>query len=96
MKLFTPVFFVLSVVTSVCGHAQNSPQLDLPRTQITAGMYLINAQVAATPEQRATGLMYRQQMPSGEGMLFAFEQAAQQCFWMKNTPVAADSCLRRR
>jgi uncharacterized membrane protein (UPF0127 family) len=85
MKLFTPVFFVLSVVTSVCGHAQNSPQLDLPRTQITAGMYLINAQVAATPEQRATGLMYRQQMPSGEGMLFAFEQAAQQCFWMKNT-----------
>jgi uncharacterized membrane protein (UPF0127 family) len=85
MKLFAPVFFVLSVVTSVCGHAQNSPQLDLPRTQITAGMYLINAQVAATPEQRATGLMYRQQMPSGEGMLFAFEQAAQQCFWMKNT-----------
>jgi uncharacterized membrane protein (UPF0127 family) len=65
--------------------AQDGPQLSLPRTKITAGMYLIDTQVAATPEQRATGLMFRPQMPSGEGMLFVFEAPSEQCFWMKNT-----------
>ena len=29
--------------------------------------------------------MYRQSMPTHEGMVFVFEQAQQQCFWMKNT-----------
>lgn len=65
--------------------SQEGPQLDLPRVTLTAGMHLINAQVAATPEQRATGLMFRKEMPTSEGMLFVFEQPAGQCFWMKNT-----------
>ncbi|MBC7647599.1 MAG: DUF192 domain-containing protein, partial [Vitreoscilla sp.] len=42
-------------------------------------------QVAATSEQRQTGLMFRKDMPQHEGMIFVFEQATQQCFWMKNT-----------
>ena len=29
--------------------------------------------------------MFRKEMPQHEGMIFVFEQAAQQCFWMKNT-----------
>ena len=61
------------------------PQLDLPRTPISAGMHRIDAQVAATPEQRQIGLMHRKDMPVHEGMLFVFEQAGVQCFWMKNT-----------
>jgi uncharacterized membrane protein (UPF0127 family) len=61
------------------------PQLDLPRVTVSAGMHLIQAQVAATPEQRSTGLMFRADMPVNEGMMFVFEQAGQQCFWMKNT-----------
>ena len=61
------------------------PQLNLPRVTLKAGMHLIQAQVAATPEQRATGLMHRTEMPTNEGMLFVFEQPAGQCFWMKNT-----------
>ena len=65
--------------------AQAGPQLQLPRTTLTAGMHLIQAQLAATPEQRATGLMHRKEMPVNEGMLFVFEQHAVQCFWMKNT-----------
>jgi len=65
--------------------AQYAPQLDLPRVSLRAGMHLIDAQVAHTPEQRQTGLMWRQEMPQHEGMLFVFEQPAVQCFWMKNT-----------
>jgi uncharacterized membrane protein (UPF0127 family) len=67
------------------GHAQGAPQTNLQRIQITAGMYLIDTQVAATPDQRAIGLMFRPQMPEAEGMLFVFDQVSEQCFWMKNT-----------
>jgi hypothetical protein len=85
MKYFT--FGLLACIASLgtAVHAQPTPQLNLPRLKISAGVHLIDAQVAATPEQRSSGLMYRQEMPVQEGMLFAFEQATVQCFWMKNT-----------
>ena len=65
--------------------AQPLPQLELPRTTLSAGMHLIHAQVAATPDQRSIGLMSRREMPANEGMLFIFERPETQCFWMKNT-----------
>ena len=65
--------------------SRDEAQRNLPRTTLQAGMHLIQVQVAATPEQRATGLMFRTDMPPNEGMLFIFEQPAGQCFWMKNT-----------
>ena len=74
----------LSLAASVA-LAQGAPQLDLPRTKLSAGMYLIDTQVASTATQRATGLMFRTSMPPGEGMLFVFDTPAEQCFWMKNT-----------
>lgn len=64
---------------------QGQPQMDLPRTEMRIGMYRIDAQVAHTYESRQTGLMFRQQMPAHEGMLFAFAQPGVQCFWMRNT-----------
>jgi uncharacterized membrane protein (UPF0127 family) len=65
--------------------AQEEPQMNLPRVKLAAGMHVIDAQVASTPDQRATGLMHRKEMPQHEGMLFVFEGPSQQCFWMKNT-----------
>jgi uncharacterized membrane protein (UPF0127 family) len=65
--------------------AQQQPQLNLPRVKLGAGMHQIDAQLALTPEQRQIGLMFRAEMPQHEGMLFMFEEPAQQCFWMKNT-----------
>lgn len=76
--------WLLAVVTTAAV-AQDQPQLDLSRVAIGAGMYRIDAQVALTPDQRQIGLMYRREMPPHEGMLFVFEEPAQQCFWMKNT-----------
>lgn len=74
-----------SMCAAALAQAQGSPQINLPHTEITAGMYRIDAQVAATPESREVGLMFRKEMPQGEGMLFAFSVPAVQCFWMKNT-----------
>ncbi|MDN3543792.1 DUF192 domain-containing protein [Kinneretia asaccharophila] len=64
--------------------AQSAAQ-QLPAIQLSAGMHLIQAEVAETQEQRAIGLMHRSSMPTNAGMLFVFEQAGVQCFWMKNT-----------
>lgn len=65
--------------------AQEGPQLNLPRVELTVGMHRIEAQVAQSNPERQTGLMHRKEMPQHEGMLFVFEQPATQCFWMKNT-----------
>ena len=73
------------LVTSFAAQAQDSPQLNLERIKLTAGMHRLDVQVAATPEQRQIGLMFRKDMPQHEGMIFIFDQPAQQCFWMKNT-----------
>lgn len=60
-------------------------QAAMPVIPLTAGMYAIQAEVAATPEQRERGLMYRESMPANAGMLFLFDEKAGHCFWMKNT-----------
>jgi len=59
--------------------------MDLPRVTLAAGMHQIDVQVAASFDQRMTGLMFRKEMPQHEGMLFVFDQPTVQCFWMKNT-----------
>ena len=82
--ILTAAAFLLLLQTS---QAQESPQTGLRRIPLSVGIHQIDAQLALTPEQHATGLMFRKEMPQGEGMLFAFEGANKQCFWMKNTPL---------
>jgi uncharacterized membrane protein (UPF0127 family) len=60
-------------------------QMNLARTQLSIGMFQIDAQIAQTSEQREIGLMNRPTMPQAEGMLFIFNEPSKQCFWMKNT-----------
>jgi len=66
--------------------AQAQPvSAQLPLVTLYAGMHKIEAELAISPEQRATGLMWRKQLPQNRGMLFVFETPGVQCFWMKNT-----------
>ncbi|HEX4235911.1 MAG TPA: DUF192 domain-containing protein [Caldimonas sp.] len=64
--------------------AQSGPQ-KLEQIRLTAGIHVIHAELATTPEQREIGLMNRPSMDANDGMLFIFERPGQQCFWMKNT-----------
>ena len=77
----------LGLLLSVFGlqASAQAPQMNLQRAQLSAGMHLLDVQLALTPEQRQIGLMWRKEMPQHEGMLFVFEQPATQCFWMRNT-----------
>ena len=60
-------------------------QSALPVIPLTAGMYAIQAEVAASSEARERGLMFRKSMPANAGMLFVFDEKAGHCFWMRNT-----------
>ena len=78
------VLLTIFVVTSIPGWAQ---QPQLPVLELSAGMHRIEAEVAATPESRQTGMMLRTSMPPHRGMLFVFPEIAKHCMWMRNTLV---------
>ena len=46
----------------------------------------VKAELAVTPQEQATGYMFRKDIPEGTGMLFIFEKEQFLSFWMKNTP----------
>ena len=50
----------------------------------------VTIEVAATPDARAHGLMYRRDLGADAGMLFVFPSASEQRFRMKNTPLPLD------
>jgi len=60
------------------------------KIKITVGGVAVRAEIAATPEERARGLMYRTKLPENEGMLFIYAKAERLTFWMKNTLIPLD------
>lgn len=57
----------------------------MPRIDLTLGMYRIDAEVAADQSNRMQGLMHRRQMAPQQGMLFVFTELNRHCMWMRNT-----------
>jgi uncharacterized protein len=47
----------------------------------------VRLEVAADPARRARGLMEREQVPEGTGMVFLYPTDVAEAFWMKNTLV---------
>jgi uncharacterized membrane protein (UPF0127 family) len=82
-KKCAAVWLLSTLLCGVAG-AQTGPQ-KLSAIRLNAGIHNIQAELAQTPEEREIGLMFRSAMGTNDGMLFAFEQRGQQCFWMKNT-----------
>lgn len=81
--------WVAMLCLSPPAQAQSAAQ-NLPAITLNAGIHNITAEIAQTPQERATGLMFREAMATTHGMLFVFERPEQQCFWMKNTLIALD------
>lgn len=65
--------------------AIGAAQAQLPVARLTAGIHVIQAEVAADFATRAQGLMHRKALARNAGMLFVFDEAAIHCMWMKNT-----------
>jgi hypothetical protein len=74
-----------ALLVAATAAAQTEAQPQLQTTALQAGMHMIRAEVARTPLQQQTGLMFRREMGPNEGMLFVFDQPGPRCFWMRNT-----------
>ena len=78
--------FCIALTALAChAGAQDGPQPRLPTTPITAGMHVIQAELATTGQQQMIGMMFRKEMGANEGMLFVNPDSSPRCFWMRNT-----------
>jgi uncharacterized protein len=81
--------FLLSALAALSFAAPVPVQAaELATTTLTIGTYKVTAEVATTPEQQMTGLMYRFSLKPDTGMLFPFERPGVRSFWMRNTYIA--------
>jgi len=69
---------ILSLLTSPAS-------AQMPRVELNASFFRIDAEIASTPDNRSQGLMFRRNMAANQGMVFVFPSADRHCMWMRNT-----------
>ena len=94
LLLATTVFFGCSPSGGAVNPTVTEPgepthaQAKLPTMKIYVGTVPLMAELALTPEQRSTGMMYRtNRLDEDAGMLFPLPYTQQASFWMKHCPV---------
>ena len=65
-------------------------QADRVIFETAAGPRAVRVEVVASRAARAKGLMGRETLAAGFGMLFVFERLEVQTFWMRNTLISLD------
>ncbi len=79
------IVFLFLLFLSGCTSQQNTVTIKTATEEIK-----LFVEVADNIEEQATGLMYRTELASDQGMLFVFEEEKQRIFWMKNTKIPLD------
>ena len=59
------------------------------------GVHAFAVEIADTEAARTKGLMFRKELPEGQGMLFDFDQEQEVGFWMENTYIPLDMIFIR-
>ena len=88
----------LSVLIVPCaGDAGRLAAAELQPLEIASknGVHVFAVEMASTPEEQAKGLMFRRQLPEGQGMLFDFKRDQDVSMWMENTFVSLDMIFIR-
>lgn len=85
IKTFAPLLVLLLFLPAAGGAA-------LPEVAIESatGTHRFAVEIADEPEERATGLMHRDRLDAGGGMLFVFPEAYPVRMWMKDTRIPLD------
>jgi len=84
---------IFVLLTTLLLHGCDRSSADAPRlptVDMPLGSRIFTLEVAATDVDRAKGLMDRDSMPVGRGMIFVFAEEAPRAFWMKSTRIALD------
>ena len=87
------LLLVLSIATAACSHSTQAARRSEPEVVLAtrAGDEHVKVEIARTETERARGLMYRQTLDPGRGMIFLFEVPERHMkFWMKNTYIPLD------
>jgi hypothetical protein len=71
------------------GPAQAAGQSTLEITT-KSGVHPFSVELATTEAEREKGLMFRKELPEGQGMLFDFHREQDVGFWMQNTYIPLD------
>lgn len=91
--LFFLTCFGLSAV-SVSGQPAALPPAECTVEQAQfltdQGLLGIAIEIADDPAERERGLMYRKELPAGQGMLFIYDTPRPVSFWMRNTLIPLD------
>lgn len=75
---------------SAAGPSAPSCAADRVEFATPGGIASVRVEIADSVEERARGLMFRDRVPEGEGMLFIYDSPAPVSFWMRNTLVPLD------
>ncbi|MBD3329954.1 hypothetical protein GF354_00315 [Candidatus Peregrinibacteria bacterium] len=84
MKIKLIIPFIL-VLTAACTNIEPN-QI----SKVCVNETCVNVELAQTEEERAEGLMFRENLPQDKGMLFIYESEQLSSFWMKNTLIPLD------
>jgi uncharacterized membrane protein (UPF0127 family) len=99
VRLVRPLALTLLLAFAVPADAQDGPQpkLKIESLEILTktGIRVFNVEMAETSEQQRIGLMFRKELPDGEGMLFDFGSSRPVAMWMENTIVSLDMIFIR-
>jgi uncharacterized membrane protein (UPF0127 family) len=90
-------FVALFAILAALGSAGRLSAVELQPLEIVSktGVHTFAVEMAVTPEEQARGLMFRRELPEGQGMLFDFQREQPATFWMKNTYVSLDMIFIR-
>ncbi|HEY9037769.1 MAG TPA: DUF192 domain-containing protein [Roseovarius sp.] len=80
----------LALCIAVSASAEPACRADQVQLRGEWGQARFSIELADDEAERAQGLMHRETMPQGAGMLFVYPEARTVGFWMKNTLIPLD------
>ena len=83
-----PALSVILVLTWLMAPLTGCASSGLPWVELEGERYRV--EIADDERERERGLMFRDAMDAGHGMLFIHEREEPRAYWMKNTKIALD------
>ncbi len=82
------IFLVVLLISPILFSTEK--KINFEKQTLKLSGQILTIEIADDDSKRQQGLMFREKLPEGTGMLFIFEDEAPRSFWMKNTFIDLD------